>query len=105
MENSIIQVIGIIAVLGGISLAHLAWRRYRSADSKRRRTAMLESVGLDPSIAAIGDLELIMSEVRQRCEHCQSEGLCERWLKGEEPGGNEFCPNKPVFDVLSRLSV
>ena len=105
MDQNIIQAIGIFAVLIGVALAFMAWKRYRSADSKRRRTAMLEAVGLEPSIAAMGDLELIMSEVRQRCEHCQSEGLCERWLRGEEPGGNEFCPNKPVFDVLSRLSV
>jgi hypothetical protein len=104
MDYAIIQAIGIIAVLTGVALALVAWKRYRSANSKRRRTAMLEAVGLDPSIAAIGDLELIMSEVRQRCEHCRSEDLCERWLRGEEPGSNNFCPNKPVFEVLSRLS-
>jgi hypothetical protein len=104
MDYTIIQVIGIAAVLIGAGLAFTAWRRYRAADSRRRRTAMLEAVGLDPALAAIGDLELIMSEVRQRCEQCQSEALCERWLKGEETGGNEFCPNKPVFDVLHRLS-
>ena len=104
MDDTIIQVIGIAAVLIGAGLAFMAWRRYRAADSRRRRTAMLEAVGLDPALASIGDLERIMSEVRQRCERCQSEALCERWLKGEETGGNEFCPNKPVFDVLSRLS-
>ena len=87
MDDTIIQVIGIAAVLIGAGLAFMAWRRYRAADSRRRRSEMLEAVGLDPALAAMGDLELIMSEVRQRCERCQSEALCERWLKGEETGG------------------
>ena len=104
MENTIIQTIGIIAVLFGVTMLFIAWRKYQANDSKRRRTAMLEAVGLDPSIASLGDLELIMREVRQRCEQCQSEALCERWLEGKAKGGNEFCPNKPVFEVLSRLS-
>jgi hypothetical protein len=104
MDYTIIQTIGIVAVLIGVAMALVAWRRYTAANARRRRTAMLQAVGLDPAIASIGDLDLIMSEVRQRCEHCQSEGLCERWLKGAVPGGNEFCPNKPVFDVLSKLS-
>ncbi len=104
MDNTIIQTVGIVAVLIGVAIAFLAFRNYVAADARRRRSAMLEAVGLDPVIASIGDLERIMSEVRQRCERCQSEALCERWLRGEEPGGNDFCPNKPVFDVLSRLS-
>ena len=104
MDSTIIQTIGIAAVLIGVAMAFFAWRKYVAADARRRRSAMLEAVGLDPAIAAIGDLELITTEIRQRCERCQSEALCERWLKGEEPGGNEFCPNKPVFDVLSNLS-
>jgi hypothetical protein len=65
---------------------------------------MLESVGLDPAIATSGDLPTIMSEVRKRCEHCQSEDLCERWLQGEETGGNEFCPNARVFEILKKYS-
>ena len=104
MDYTIIQTIGILAVLLGVAMLFVAWRNYLAAGARKRRTAMLQAVGLDPALASIGDLETLMSEVRQRCERCQSEAICERWLKGEEAGGNEFCPNKAIFDALSKLS-
>lgn len=104
MDQVIIQMIGIVSMLMGVTMMFVAWRKYQSATARRRRAAMLEAVGLDHSIASIGNLELIMKEVRHRCEHCQSEAVCERWLNGEMSGGNEFCPNKPVFDVLAKLA-
>jgi len=65
---------------------------------------MIESLGLDPAIATSGDLPTIMNDVRRRCEHCQSEDVCERWLRGEVAGGNEFCPNARVFEILRKYS-
>ena len=104
MEYTTTQVIGatlmVIVVVGLI----VAWRNYQTRNSARRRAAMLESLGLDPALATSGDMPAIMSEVRKRCEHCQSEALCERWLRGEEPGGNEFCPNARVFEILRKYS-
>ncbi len=81
-----------------------AYRRYLISNSERRMRAMLDAVGLDPAIATSGDIPTIMKEVRQRCRHCKSEGLCERWLEGKEAGGNEFCPNHTVFEVLKKYS-
>ena len=104
MENSLIQiVVAVIMVIVAAALV-IGGRWYQSRTSERRMHRMLEAVGLDPDIASSGDLELIMGEVRQRCRHCQSEGLCERWLEGEEVGSNEFCPNSRVFEILKKFS-
>lgn len=81
-----------------------AYQRYLTANSERRMRSMLEAVGLDPAIATSGDVPTIMKEVRQRCRNCKSEGLCERWLRGEEEGDNAFCPNRKVFDALKKYS-
>jgi len=65
--------------------------------------SMLKHVGLDPFIASCGDTEAIMKEIRQRCRSCATDGLCERWLAGDEVGENDFCPNAKVFETLKRI--
>lgn len=69
-----------------------------------RLDRMLEALGLDPALASSGDLETIMSEVKQRCSACQAGSTCDRWLDGDQRGDREFCPNAKVLDVLRRLS-
>lgn len=81
-----------------------AFRGYLVASSERRMTRMLEKVGLDPEVVADGDIPTIMNDVRARCRACSSEGVCERWLAGEEEGGNDFCPNQRVFEILKKYS-
>ena len=104
MDISAVQiVVGIAMVVIGAALA-FGYRRYLAAQSERRMLGMLSSLGLDPTIATSGDIETIMSEVRERCRHCAAEDKCERWLKGEESGDNEFCPNHRVFEVLGKYS-
>ena len=102
MDYTITQIIpATLMVIVAIGLI-VGIRNYQSRTSERRRLAMLEALGLDPAIATSGDMPAIMSDVRKRCEHCQSEALCERWLRGEETGGNEFCPNAKVFEILRK---
>lgn len=104
MEDSLVQIVAAIIMVAIAIALVFGIRRYRARASERRLRRMLESTGLDPDIAADGNLERIMGEVRQRCQHCQSEGLCERWLDGRETGSNEFCPNSRVFEVLGKFS-
>ena len=92
-----------IMVVVAIMLAG-AYRRYLSNNSERRMLGMLKSMGLDPTIATSGDIELIMREVRTRCRHCNAEDKCERWLQGREDGSSAFCPNHRVFNVLGKFS-
>lgn len=93
--------ISIAIVMVVVSIALLVWfRRYLAAASERRMTRMLKHAGLDPELAAHGDAEAIIKEIRRRCGKCPSEALCERWLAGEEKGNNRFCPNVRVFDIL-----
>lgn len=80
----------------------IAIRQYMHAQSERRMTNMLERVGLDPAIASSGNTAVIMKEIRQRCQSCATEDVCERWLAGEQIGENEFCPNARVFESLKR---
>jgi len=69
---------------------------------------MLVSVGLDPSIVrterrdTILDyvVDLSVTEARRNCLACGCTEFCERWLAGDEPGGNQFCPNADLFDAL-----
>ena len=81
-----------------------AYRRYLRNNSERRMLGMLKSMGLDPTIASSGDVELIMNEVRTRCRHCTAEDKCERWLQGREEGNSTFCPNHQVFEILGKYS-
>ena len=43
-------------------------------------------IGLDPATVSSADQGAIIKEVRQRCRHCASEDVCERWLAGSQPG-------------------
>lgn len=100
--NPTMSDIGVAAVLLVAAAALLVWiRGYMAGGSERRMRRMLARVGLDPEMAASADRDTIIAEVRRRCRKCQSEALCERWLAGEEEGGNEFCPNARVFEMLS----
>ena len=104
MNVTMIQGIAAISMAGIAVILFYAYRRYLATNSERRMRAMIESVGLDPAIADGGDVESVMKEVRQRCSSCTTEDVCERWLTGEEEGGNEFCPNSKVFDTLKKYS-
>jgi len=102
MNITLTQFFAALLMVGvGIAL-FVAYRRYLAVQSERRMQSMLEAVGLDPEIASIGGMETIMSEVRQRCNSCNSESVCERWLAGEEGGDNAFCPNAKVFDIFKK---
>ena len=79
-----------------------AYRGYLVRNSERRMRSMLSSFGLDPEIAASGDMDTIMKDVRYRCRQCSSEAACERWLAGEEGGDSDFCPNQRVFEILRK---
>ena len=65
---------------------------------------MLEALGLDPELASSGELQTIMSEVKERCSACQEGDACDRWLDDAGEGSREFCPNARVLDILRRLS-
>ena len=102
MFSSISQTFTAI-VMAGVAIALVfAFRHYMAAQSERRMLGMLERVGLDPAIATSGDIQSIMSEVRRRCRSCSSEDTCERWLRGETGGKNDFCPNRAVFESIRK---
>jgi len=102
MNVSLFQFIAAILMSGVAIGLIIMFRKYLAAASERRMASMLERVGIDPAIASSGDNEAIVKEIRQRCRSCAKEDLCERWLAGEEAGGNIFCPNSTVFDQLKR---
>lgn len=95
--------VGLIMLAIAVAMA-FGYRRYLAAGSERRMRAMLEKVGVDPELAASRDAATIMAEVRGRCRQCQSESVCERWLRGDEAGSNEFCPNRQVFEILKQFA-
>ncbi len=97
--------IGLAIVMVAVIVALLVWfLRYKGASSKRRMMRMLRRAGVDPEIAAHGDTEAIIKDIRSRCRKCQSEALCERWLAGEVGGENTFCPNARLFSNLTRTT-
>lgn len=98
------QFIAAIIMVALALLLFFAYRRYLAANSERRMRAMLVSVGLDQDLANNEEIPTIMKEVRDRCRQCTSESVCERWLDGEVPGDNAFCPNHRVFRILSKYS-
>lgn len=104
MQYSLIQLSIAAAMVAVVVLFLLGWRRYLRANSLRRMSGMLTAMGLDPALATSADLETIMHEARDRCRHCPSESVCERWLAGEEGGSNEFCPNAKAFEILKKLA-
>jgi len=104
MNMSLMQIIAAIAMLGVAAALFFGYRKYLAANSERRMQTMLESVGLDPAIASSDDIPTIMKEVRQRCQSCGSEDVCERWLAGDKESDNAFCPNAKVFEILAKYS-
>jgi len=97
--------VGIAIVLLIVAAALVAWfLKYKAGSSERRMRRMMLHFGLDPEIAAQGDSESIVREVRRRCRKCQFEGHCERWLDGKESGNGSFCPNSRIFEELARIS-
>ena len=104
MTVSLMQILAAIAMLGVAAALIVGYRRYLAANSERRMRAMLESAGLDPALAASGEIPAIMKDVRNRCQTCASEDVCEQWLMTGKDSGNEFCPNSRVFKILSKYS-
>ena len=104
MSMSLIQIIAALAMAGVTVALVLGYRRYLARNSERRMRTMLVSVGLDSELAMSGEIPTIMNEVRQRCRHCATEDVCERWLKGNEEGDNSFCPNAEVFEIIKKYS-
>ena len=104
MNVSLMQIIAALVMVGVATGLFFAYRTYLATNSERRMRAMLESAGLDPEIAASGEIPTIMQEVRQRCRSCNSEDVCERWLKGDKEDPNDFCPNAKVFEMLNKHS-
>jgi len=104
MDITLTQVLAAIAMVGvGLALV-FGYRFYLAQNSERRMLSMLDSLGLDSGIASNEELSTIMGEVRERCQSCTTEDVCERWLKGEEEGDNAFCPNAKVFEILNKYS-
>lgn len=94
--------IGIALVMVAVIVALLVWFvRDKGANSERRMMRMLMRAGVDPDIAARGDKEAIIKDIRSRCGKCRAEDLCERWLAGKVEGGNSFCPNAQIFGALT----
>lgn len=104
MDVSLMQIIAALAMVGAAVALFFGYRRYLAANSERRMRMMLESVGLDPVLASSGEIPTIIKDVRQRCQSCGSEDVCERYLAGNKEGDNAFCPNSRVFDILRKYS-
>lgn len=102
MTMSLMQFLAAAGMLVLAAVLFFAYRRYLSANSERRMREMLVAAGIDPAIATSGEIPTVMKEVRQRCRSCGSEDVCERWLQGEKEGGNAFCPNAKVFEILGK---
>jgi hypothetical protein len=94
--------IGVALVMVAVIIALLVWfARYLGASSERRMMRMLMRAGVDRDVAARGDKEAIIEDIRSRCRKCRSEALCERWLAGKIEGENTFCPNAQIFSALT----
>ena len=101
--NSTLFQIGVAIAMVAVIFTLLAWfLKHWRARSERRLLGMLKRAGVDPEIATRGDTEAIINDVRNRCQKCMSEDLCERWLAGEVEGENTFCPNARIFGILKR---
>jgi len=94
---------GLAAMLVVAALLLAAWfLKYKASRSERRMQRMLKKAGVHPGILDEADTESVMAAVRQRCEKCQAEDVCERWLDGTVQGENDFCPNAEVFRTLKK---
>lgn len=104
MENTTFQfgMAFVLLVLAGLLV--FLMRSYLMSQSERRMLRMMRLEGIDPRFALDADNRAIMKEVRDRCQRCQTEGVCERWLAGKQTGRNDFCPNAPLFDELAKVA-
>lgn len=94
--------IGAALVMVAVIVALLVWfARSLAASSERRMIRMLMRAGVNLDIAARGDKEAIIEDIRSRCRKCRVEALCERWLAGKTEGENTFCPNAQIFSALT----
>ena len=102
MNTSLLQTFAGLAMLVVAFALVVAYRKYLAAGSERRMKSMLESVGLDPALAASGDTDAVVNEIRRRCETCSAEDVCEHWLAGDKADDNRFCPNAEVLEQLRK---
>jgi hypothetical protein len=97
--------IGVAIVMVTVIIALLVWLvRYMVATSEKRMMRMLKRAGVAPEIATQGDTKAIIDDIRGRCQRCQAEDLCERWLAGDVRGENTFCPNAQLFRMLAKTT-
>ena len=101
MNPTIIETVIAVLMVAVACVLVVSFYRYKTSASERRMKQMLKNAGLDPEIVSHGSTEIIIREVRSRCHKCQAEDVCERWLEGKEVGGNDFCPNAGVFEMLA----
>ncbi|MDH3491805.1 MAG: DUF6455 family protein [Gammaproteobacteria bacterium] len=102
MNESLFQILAGLLMLAAAIALIVAYRKYLAAGSERRMNSMLEAVGLDARVLSSADTETIVKEIRQRCQSCSGEDVCEHWLAGRKGGDNSFCPNARVFDELKK---
>lgn len=102
MNLSLFQILAALLMLAAAIALVVAYRKYLAAGSERRMKSMLETVGLDSRLLSSADTKTIVHEIRQRCQSCSAEDVCEHWLAGNKSGDNSFCPNARVFDELRK---
>lgn len=101
--DSTLYEIGVATLMLAVIVALIVWFfRSLASASEQRMMQMLARAGVDPEVARQGNVEAIMQDVRARCQKCQSEALCDRWLAGKAEGDDSFCPNAPIFRMLAR---
>lgn len=86
----------------GMGAALLLWLRGDLASgSARRMTGMMTRAGLEAAAFVDPQSKATLKAAQRRCGKCPGEDLCDRWLAGEVPGGNAFCPNAQTFRNLA----
>jgi hypothetical protein len=94
---------GVAIALVITASALVAWFLYYKASGTRRRMqGMMMRVGIDPEFVSEDDKKTVIKGIRRRCRKCQTEDICERWLANKIQGGNEFCPNAKIFNIISK---
>ena len=97
--------VGVAITLVSTAIVLVVWfLYYKASNTKRRMRSMLMRAGLDPSIETDADKKMVIKGIRMRCKKCQTEDVCERWLANKISGGNDFCPNAEIFELLSGRS-
>lgn len=95
-----LHIIVATTMLGIVMMSIAAFHGYLRAQSERRLEAMLSRAGFDPATLSRRRGEAAMKAARRRCRGCACEDLCERWLRGEASGSNDFCPNVKAFGAM-----